>query len=293
MFRIRCLFLVFSMATMSYAVSAQDIGYGFRAGLTYAKFTGDSEIGANGEELESFSFASGFHIGFTVNYKITDLFGVRGELMFVQKGTQYDFNGESWFILGQNASNEINLPGMRIQDLDISTATIEIPLSVYHKLGPFELSAGADVSFLLGAAAGGTLHYEGRSPATGNAIDPFVVRLNYNYFKDNAGAASLTTFPVLVDGSTYDVPTTFGAYYRFDEKDGNYFNTLDVGLHAGLAFFLNESLFLGVRANWGMLDVDDNQYDISLRELGAGRSYIPREDKNTSITLQASIGFSF
>lgn len=282
----------FVLAALS-QVTAQEIGYGFRAGLSYAKFIGDSEIADDGSELESFSFASGFHIGFTLNYKVTDLFGVRGEIMFTQKGTEYNYEGESWFILGRGTTPTTRILGVRMQELNISTASIEIPISAYHRLGPLEFSLGVSPSLLLGASAGGSINFEGRSNATGNPIDPFAVNLTYNYVKDEEGTASNATNTVRVDGQNYQVPQSIGAYYFFDEKDKNALELIDIGLIGGLSFYLNESLFLGVRVTRGLLDVDRNEYDYSLKEIGAGQVLIPRSDKNTSLAYQISIGFSF
>src|SRR5258706_9843430 len=78
------------------------IGYGFRAGISLARFDGPPERGPNGETLETNKMASGFHIGAQFSYKFGDLMGLRAELLFSQRGTDYLYDGPSYFVLGRN-----------------------------------------------------------------------------------------------------------------------------------------------------------------------------------------------
>src|SRR6185436_13718006 len=92
------------------AVSQNEhIGYGFRAGLSLGKYDGPSELGPNGETLETNKMASGFHIGMTVNFKFGDLMGLRTELMFSQRGTDYLYKGPSYYVLEKNTTRSITL----------------------------------------------------------------------------------------------------------------------------------------------------------------------------------------
>ena len=261
---------------------AQDLTYGFRAGLSYSKFLGDVEMDANGNALEEFSFASGFHIGIAVNYAVTDLFGFRGEFIFNQRGTEQKFDGDSYYFLSRATSEQRLLLGRRKVDLNVSTANIEVPLMAYFKVGSFEFMGGANISLLMAASGGGGLNFEGISP-NGNAVDPFRITLTYNYVKDEAGSRGFGTIPVTIDGATTLTAAANGAYYDFDTKDGNAFNVLDIGLIGGLSYYLNQGLYLGGRIIYGFTDVDKNQYDISLGSLDASNNYIPRADKNQKL----------
>jgi len=60
-------------------MNAQDLSYGFRVGLNVSSLNGDTEPG------ESYSTNTGFHVGGGVRVEITDLFGIRGEIVFTQK----------------------------------------------------------------------------------------------------------------------------------------------------------------------------------------------------------------
>lgn len=282
-----------SLICLVFTVAADaQLSYGFRAGLSYSKLLGDAEVNQAGMELDEYRFASGFHIGFSINYAFTDLVGVRSELIFTQRGTEYTFDGDSYYFLARRTPNEKVILGRRIMDYNISMATFEVPLIAYYKIGSVEISGGVNAAVILSSTGGGTLDFEGISP-NNNPIDPFRVLLQYNYNKDAAQAASAQTQVVRVDNVNFQTPTTIGAYYEFDEKDGNQFMAFDLGITGGLAFYLNEGLYLGGRVTYGLLDADDNQYDISLHQLGPNNAYISRSDKNQHLTIQASIGFLF
>jgi len=55
---------------------------------------------------------------------------------------------------------------------------------------------------------------------------------------------------------------------------------------------LSSGLFVSGTVNYGLKDVTNNFYDISRVESN-GLEYISREDKDTNLSIQASIGFSF
>lgn len=269
------------------------IGYGFRAGVSLGKYDGPSELGPNGETLETNKLASGFHIGMTINFKFGDLLGLRTELMFSQRGTDYLYDGPSYYVLGRNTLQAITIGGTRKQSINVSNAYLDVPLVVYYRIKSFEISGGLNSGVLISSAAGGSITFDGVSPVTGATILPYTINLNYNYKKDKAGDASTTTQQVNIDGRNYAVPSNIGAYYEFAEKDKNYFKTLDFGLVAGLSYFLNQGLFVGVKYAHGLGDVDRNEYDISLKALNTNGTFIPRNDINKSQSWQFSVGFAF
>src|SRR5687768_13200755 len=133
----------FSCLLMSLGLHAQSesFGYGFRAGMSFARIDGPSELGPNGEELENNKMASGFHIGMTFSIKMTDIMGLRAELLYSQRGTDYTYDGPSYFFLGEDLQ-AITLFGTRRQTISLSNSFIDIPLSVYYKIGYFEILVG-------------------------------------------------------------------------------------------------------------------------------------------------------
>lgn len=266
-------------------------GYGFRAGLSYSKLLGERELDNAGNALDSYRFASGFHIGVSLNYRVTDLFGFRSELIFTQRGTQYKYDGDSYYFLARRTANERIVSGHRLMDYNISMATFELPLIAYYKIGSFEVSAGINNAFILSSTGGGTLTFNGVAPS-GNTIDQFRVILEYNFNRDGAQEAGVPSLPVRIDGTTLLIPGSVGAYYDFEQKDGNRYKVYDIGLTGGLAFYLNDGLYLGARATYGLIDADDDKYTISLHRVSPA-GHIFRESFTRHFTINASLGFLF
>lgn len=291
----RYLILLAAMWLVSGSVISQNdnLGFGFRAGASIAKLDGPSELGPNGEELEEFTMARGFHIGASVSYKFTDLVGMKAEFVYSQRGTEYKYDGPSYYVLGRRTLRTTTINGNREQTLDLSNVFLDIPVMAYYKIGKLELCGGVNAGILLASTAGGSTNFEGIS-SLGNPIAPFQVGLNHNYKKDEAGEASSETFDVSIDGSfPYTVPETVMAYYEFETKVENQYKTLDFGLVVGAAFYVNEGLYFSARYNHGLSDADVNTYDVSLQSLNTDGSFKYRDDDNRSRSWQFSVGFSF
>ncbi len=280
-------------ATSSLWSQFSNLGFGFRAGANYSRIEGPSEVSPDGKNLETFKNTGGFHIGALFNYQFTDLVGLRAELVYTQRGVKYEYNGPSYFILRKPPSSFVPIEGTRLQTLKVTNAFIDIPLEAYYKIGDFEIFGGVNAGLLVASTAGGSIDFNGIAPTTHNPVNPFKVKLNYNYKADDAGAASIETQTVNVDGSNYSVPVSVGAYYDFASRDKQLFKTLDLGLVAGISYFLNQGLFISARYIYGLGDVDRNEYDISLQALQSNGSTLPRSDKNSSRAMQFSVGFSF
>lgn len=265
------------------------LGFGFRAGLSFSKIDGPSELGPNNEELEENKLATGFHIGMSINFKFTDIMGLRSELIYSQRGNDYTYNGPSYYLLGRNTLQSVILRGNRNQTINLSNSYLDIPLLGYYKFGYFELSAGLNTGILLSSTAGGNIVFDGTTPLM-NTLPTLEINLNYNYKKDGAGQSFEDTQEIVVDGRPYDVPEIVGAYYEYPVKDKDLYKTLDFGLTAGVAYFLNEGLYLSAKYIHGLGDVDRNFYDVALFTDG---TIVQRADTNKSTSWQFSIGFSF
>ena len=275
----------------SLVAQSESIGYGFRAGISLAQYDGPSELGPNGEELESNKMTSGFHIGMAFNYKFGDLAGMRAEFLFSQRGTDYVYEGPSYYLLERVTVpiTETKFIGTRKQTVNVSNAYIDVPVTFYYKFKGFELSGGLNTGFLINSVGGGSLDFS--SP---ELAEPIKINLNYNYKSDDGGSFELPLQQVMSNtGSTYAYPSSIGAYYDFPERDRDMFQTIDLGLIGGLSYYLNEGLFFGFRYVHGFGDVDRNEYDISLKDLNTDGTFIPRADVNRSKSWQFSVGFSF
>lgn len=268
---------------------AQDFSYGFKAGLNFSTFSGDLEQNSSGEELETFKLSRGFHFGPIFNLKLTDVLGLRAEVLYSQKGLDYAYEGQSYWLFYPTSGDDVyHIGGTRKTRMFISNGYLDIPIMAVARFGRVEVSVGANVAFLLSSKGIGEVTYSSTN------IDAFTVSLDYNFRKDTptieAGDDSQN---VSVSGKDIPVPVNSGAYYGAFGMDDGLYNSLDVGLNAGLSFYLSKGLFLGFRLNYGLLDATKEAQDVSFEKLSLNDSFIKRNDIDKNISLQASVGFSF
>ena len=286
-------YLILSIFCISIAnISAQDIGFGFNAGLSASSIL-SSQVEENATENRG--FVTGFHIGGNANFKITDVFGVKAGLVFSQKGTKYSFSSDQAYLqFYRDGGGNAIATGQKDISIQLSNAYMEIPIFAYGRLGDFEISGGVYGGFLIGAGGGGDLTFEGKSNASNQPIDPVSYTLNYNYVQDEPGQA-FPSDPVTIniDGQTLTIPGALGAYYFFQEDNGNAYKVFDFGLMGGLAYYFNEGLSFGVKALYGLNDITKDAYDVSQVSLESNGDYILRDDKDVNLNLQFSIGLSF
>lgn len=291
--RLLCL-LALSVLCIWSPLAGQEFSGGFRAGLNFTTISGPSEMGAGGGELEEYRISNGFHIGAIANVRFTDVFRLRGELLFSQKGGVYGYTGDSyWVFRPLDGSEPFVATGNRETTLEVTNSYIDIPVTGVARLGKFELSAGMSVGFLVGSKAAGEVRFAGQTPL-GNAVDPFVVVLDYDYLANPFNEADAVQAGVRrLDSKDVAIPETLGAYYEGVDTDENLFNTIDIGLVGGVAYYLNQGLFMGLRLNYGLSDVTNEARDISRQEINGAQGYTFRDDKDQNLNLQLSVGFSF
>lgn len=291
--------IVLLVSVFTISLQAQEFAYGFKVGLNFSTLRADSEMDMNGNELETFNYSSGFHVGAAFIYRITDLVGVRGELLYNQKGLEYGYDGTGFQLFIDSEGDEVlSRNGDRKYFLDVSNSYIDIPISAYYKIGEkLEVYGGIYASILVASTAEGTFSYAGAVPGFPDINEEFT--LEYQYFGDTplfpGGVTNTTENDVVLANNTRNItiPRQLGAYdLDFTEKDGSFYNILDFGLTGGLAFYINSGLFLSGTVNYGLVDTTNDFYDISRTETN-GNEYISRADKDTNLSIQASIGFSF
>lgn len=280
------------LATAQWLIAQSNFSGGFRAGLTFATLSGPAESTDNGATLENMSLSSGFHVGATFNYKLTDIFGVRGELLYAQKGTNYDYDGESFWIFEPLIGTPVYSAGTRRVSLDVTNSYLEVPLSVYARLGKIEISGGINPGILIGSRGFGELTYSGRT-LLGTTIAPFTMNLEHQYRRDEfRGTVGTEVENRIIEGRPVQIPLSVGAYYEGADDEAKLYNTFDVGLIGGLSFYLSNSLFLGGRVHYGLTDVTNSKQDFARRSLDANRNLILREDNDRNLVLYLSLGFS-
>lgn len=288
--------LLFSVAffLQSNGIYGQNLSLGFKAGLSLSSFNDDSEVDAQGNEVENFKEQTGFHIGILGRYRFyDDLFGVRFGLIYNQRGGRIDYDGPSYFIF--NPEDPTYAVGNRKEEIRFSNVYLDIPIEGMVFIGrKLEISAGGYIGFLVGSSGSGNLNFSGRSLQTNNNIEDFSVFYDFEPFNDGAGLDSyLEQQTITVDGRNKIAPIEAGTYYEFAEKDGNYLNWIDVGLTGGLTYFINEGLYFNAQFKYGLNEVIRDPYYISKLELDEDRNFIKRDGNRSNMTLMLSLGFAF
>lgn len=283
--------LIFVLASLG--IQAQEnFGYGFKTGVNMSSFKTD-ELRA-GEEYDN---VSGFHIGALLGYKFTDLMGMRMELLYSIKGGRVRYNGDSVYELTSESGTVFKATGTRNATTKIVNSYFDVPLTFYYKpISWLELSGGAQAGILLASAGAGQVKFKGMTTANGQDFDinEFLVLSDFNYLKDKYDAATLAGEVIEVAGENVTIPQNAGAYYEMNEDYGTLFNRLDFSLVAGASFYLNKGLFAGVRLNYGLSDITNDEADRVL-DLNADGNIeaFKQEHVDTNYAIQASVGFVF
>lgn len=276
--------LTLGVSTNFQAYAQPTFSGGFKAGLNFSNFDAPSEVDLNGQELEAYEYTTGFHIGAIFGLAFTDRFGLKGELMYNQKGAEVLYDGPSYFFFYDNSGRPDVLLGNRRSSVDVTNSYIDVPLMGYARFGRIEFEAGVSGSFLVSSVGIGSANF------TGSNGQEFIISYDYNYFRDEAGLDG-----IVEQASTtgnFIIPEIVGAYYD-RTSDERLFRGLDFGLVGGVSFFLNQGLFIGGRFYYGLSDVTREEQDISLFSVTADEMTIPRDDVDHNLSIQASIGFRF
>lgn len=293
--------LLFILGTFS--ANAQ-VKYGFKTGLNFASMKGPSETDAAGKNLETWTNNTGFHIGMTFSYKVTDQFGLRGELLYSKRGAKYTFDGSSYRIF-KHATGSVLTQGNSRYLINITNSYIDLPVMAYGRFGSFEIYGGAYAGVLVQTVGEGSLRYSGKTALGNDAyINPnksdteLNFNLNYNYRRDDPGEgtpkiADEAPLNIKVDGFLSETPQTLGAYYDYPEGRGQLFKDFDFGLVGGLSYYLSHALYVTARLQYGLSDITNSKADLSKAKVDTDGSLLYRDDKDKNFMIQASVGFSF
>lgn len=275
---------------MKYALSAffflAILGLGHGQGLRFGLKAGMHYGGVDGplESIETTEFSTGFNIAITASYPITDVIGLKAELQYLQINSDQFIDGASYLRIRDLEDRPMFVAGFRDQNLAISRSYIYLPVSVYGLfLEKIELYGGMQVGLLVSQRAAGEV---GFSRVDGGP-ELFRVGLDYNYGKDEAlQFASAET----VETSTGFVHEQLGAYYEYPSVSGKLFETIDLGVHAGIAYYINPGLYLNARASYGLLDITNNKVD---RQYGSWSDdqFDYSSDHDRNVFLELGLGF--
>ncbi len=295
----RNIIFVFIVLILGYSsTNAQEFHFGIRGGTNFGKILGPSEEGVD----EGHSFGNGFHFGIEALYSLNDYFSVGSEINYNQIGSKYHYKGRSYHIFFNESRVFFNDDVE--YNLSLSNSYINIPLNVFIR--PFrklEFKLGGYLGFLINPTASGKMRFGSK----------FNQVLSYNYYTDTKPEVYRYTGGTLVikNPETPDDPTknlsarkvakAYNQYPIEDYKNEKYFNTLDLGLNVGLNYYINSSLYLGLNLQYGLYDITNDKLDRSLKAIGGDGDtnftnadyLIYRNDKDTNLNFQLSLGFRF
>lgn len=270
---------------------------GFRAGLNLSTISGPTDLGSSVGGMETNGNITGFHVGGSMRYEIIeDLLSAQIELMYSQKGTDYSYRGQATQFFTSRSGNNILATGPINYSVNVTNSYLDFPLVVnVRALKWLEFTGGVNAGILVASLGTGSKIFQGTT-TRGTMTPEFNISLDNNYGSDEPGEfkgadGDIAVFDVNFE--QFEVPTVQGAYFDHQDDYGSLYNRLDFGLIGGVSLYLNQSLFLGFRANYGLTDVTRNEADRSLVELDSNDVQLSSDDKDRNISLQASIGFSF
>jgi hypothetical protein len=269
---------------------------GLRAGINLANINGESEKDDAGNELENNALRTRIAVGLTGRWKAGERFGLSGELLFIQKGSYYRYEGASYMAFPE-LNNQVFEGHNRVMAINIINGYLEVPVSFYYEIvdDKLMLDAGVAAGFLITSRGLGVLKYTDAAAPD----DLIEYDLDYRYNSDKAGAVTTSSNTTVTNrtgriaGTTIVHPSSIGAYYFDAAKTGNFYNVFDLSVNVGLSFYLSEGLRFGTRFQYSLLDITNNQYDKSLYKLDANRLAIPRSDIDKNIGVQVFIGLQF
>lgn len=287
--------LVFIIGLLGSNLAGQNLKIGVRAGLNYFKTLGELE------PQEKQSLSSGFHFGINGTYYFNDVFGVRTEILYTQKGSLLENEGELYSLFDLPTGERVFELGQGKYSLRRTFNTFSVPLQVAVKpIKKIELFAGVNFDFIAGSIGQGNFEFDNM-----NNDEPifFIQTLNFNYNTDafsdtniNSRGFLTVNYDVNGDGILDELvfANSIGAYRYFDEEiDSNLIKSFDLGVNAGLSYYINPGLYVRGTFNYGLRDITRGKYDYSLEEINDDGSYIFRDDTDRKIGFQVSLGFQF
>jgi len=306
----RQLFLIGILLTAGIGIQAQDSGtisIGIKTGLNFAKIAGPSERSSTDQRLESNSVITRFMLAPTIRYALTDVNGFIIEAQYSQKGGNYEYVGESYWVAEDWAAEPLYFEGNRSVTLNINNGYIDIPILYYQNINSnVSFYGGGYIGFLLNSSGAGNWTFNPSARPLGFAgteVDllPLNIELEHNYKKDmHRDSTVYLSSNVFAEGAAgpipgFTVPQKVGAYYDYAERTDNFYKNIDAGIIAGIDYKFDSGLGIGFRANYGLVDITNNVYDYS-KLSGADPdnndfSRVLRTDRDRNLVFQLYIGF--
>ncbi len=189
------------------------------------------KIGVNGlasfggEDGLNFKVNEGYQFGAEVGYTLFNFIGMKTSMMYSNR--QFT----------QSADQVLTTPDREklsfTERINIKNGSLQFNGGLQISLGErFEFNFGPQLDLLMASEGVGLWDFE-------NGIDSTSM-VEYDFLNDAAGE---------------------GAYWNYDEKDGNYFESAFLGINIGLGFELIKNMLLELRTNYGVTDFINDFYE--------------------------------
>lgn len=177
-----------------------------------------------GDDGVNFNVNEGYQFGAEVGYTLFELIGLKTSMMYSNR--QFT----------QTADQVLTTPNdeklLFTERINIKNGSLQFNGGLQISLGEsFEFNIGPQLDLLMASQGTGTWDFE-------NGIDSTAI-VNYDYQNDDAGD---------------------GAYWNYEQKDGNYFESAFLGINIGVGFQLFKNMFLELRTNYGVSDFVNDFY---------------------------------
>jgi len=198
---------------------------------SYSQLYVAPKIGLNGlasfkgDDGVNFNVNEGYQFGAELGVTLFDILGLKTSMMYSNR----QFTQSADQVL-TTAKDEKLLFTERI---NIKNGSLQFNGGLQISLGEsFEFNVGPQLDILMASKGTGFWDFE-------NGIDS-TSTVEYDYQNDSAGE---------------------GAYWNYDEKDGNYFQSAFLGINIGIGFQLIKNTFLEIRTNYGVSDFVNDFYE--------------------------------
>jgi hypothetical protein len=283
--------LIVLILSLSYPLSSQD--YNVRVGVTHSLFRGKAEKDEAGKDLEAYSNGNSFNIGLVREFFLTDESGFRLEMIFTQKRFGRTFIGPTYRIFDSETNNRIYANGQLTKDITITNGYFEVPFSFFLKFeNNFEIAAGFSPVMMVSSKGKGTATFIGTTEA-GTPIPSHNIELKYDYFKNTVNTIEKSNIFFTQNNEKYFLPRSAGAYIDTRLKKGGTYNVFDVGIHADLAYWINDVIAFRLRANYNFLDASRKNGNPQSKSLDTNREPISRKVYENFAYFQFSTDVKF
>ncbi len=290
----RCLPLVIVGLCLVHMCKSQGLTPALRAGLTFSRIQGGTEHDDRGLPLETHLFTTGWHLSIGADIALINQFGLRAELLYNQKGTEYRYDGFSYWIFPTIDNERRYAAGTRRMLLSIRNTYLELPVLMYLRSGRATFVAGFSMGQLLRSKGTGELLFSGIT-TNGSPTPPFRVVLEFDYLRDPLQVPLWSDEVLLLplDGVFVEVPIRMSAYYEATTRPERYFYRLDLASQIGADFNLSYNLFIGFRWSYSLRDVINDRQDVLRQRLDEQQRYVLRNAIQRYSVLQLSGGIKF